>query len=302
MENETKLIDPVDNQETAPDYKLTSLSDFAKLILSILKSDRDVTVAVGGFTGEGKSTFSTLLGKEYLQIQEKEFSFNCMTWSRQEFLDWINGTDKSDVDPVTNLKDKQLPEYSLIVSDELFRMFYKRTWYEGDQIDAISTLNTCRDRHLLIIGNVPNFWDLDSGFRNRVRYYVYIYKRGVAWVFQQENNPFNEDKWNMKQSCKTFRHNRGPYKLPNFVCQIKFPDWDDQEKEEYYKIRNEKRLQMLDEGKTVIDKQHRVRKQRDELIRYVKNLGYVDFETISKITGIGVTGVREIIKKTPFPV
>ncbi len=77
----------------------------------------------------------------------------------------------------------------------------------------------CRDRHLLIGGNIPNFWDLDTAFNSRIRFYVYIPNRGVAWVFEQENNPFSNDVWNRSKNEKGFRKYKNPYLLPNFYVK-----------------------------------------------------------------------------------
>ena len=169
---------------------LETIEGFAKLIHEVVQSDRDVNCGVAGFTGEGKSTFSTLLQKEYAKVSGTHWDFDRMTWSRKELIEWIDGKKKSKKDPKTGLREGQLPEYSAILPDELFGMFYRRKWFEEDQIDAIATFNMCRDRHLFLCGNVPNFWELDGGFINRIRFYVYVPQRGIAWVFTQENNPF----------------------------------------------------------------------------------------------------------------
>jgi 23S rRNA pseudoU1915 N3-methylase RlmH len=38
--------------------RIIKVDEFADLVHDLLKSDRDVNMAVGGMTGEGKSTFS----------------------------------------------------------------------------------------------------------------------------------------------------------------------------------------------------------------------------------------------------
>lgn len=238
-----------------------SMVDFAQTCYDILKSDRDVTIGVGGFTGEGKSTFATKLQKQYGEISGTKWSFNNMTWSRKELLGWIDGEGKE--------RKGQKPEYSALLPDELISMFYKRNWYEDSQKAAVELFNKCRDRHLFIVGNVPDFWDLDSGFINRIRFYVYIPKRGVAWVFQQENNPFSTDKWNRVENRKTFRKKRHPFKVPNFVCEILFNDWEDEERIEYYNIRNEKRRNTEGQNKQKIERYADIKLQRDNLIRFV---------------------------------
>jgi hypothetical protein len=217
--------------------KIVSMQTFAQLIHKLLRSDRDVNIAVSGFTGEGKSTFTTQLQKTYAKTAGVYWGFDRMTWDRDEMMKWIDGDGDE--------KKGRLPEYSAILPDELFHMFYRRNWFEGGQIDAISTFNMCRDRHLFVAGNVPNFWNLDGAFQERIRFYAYIPERGVAWVFQQENNPFSKDQWNVNENLKYFRKYRNPYKCPNFIFEVRFPDWDEQEKKEYYAIRNEKRVKAL---------------------------------------------------------
>ena len=219
--------------------EFANLKGFARTVSDLLLSDRDVTVGVAGFTGEGKTTFATKLARAYCEIMKLEWTFSYMTWSRKEMMRWIDGEGKE--------KEGRLPEYSVIIPDELFLMFYRRNWYENSQVDAIGTLNMCRDRHLFIIGNVPNLWDLDSAFLSRIRFYVYIPERGKAWVFQQENNPFGNDPWNVNENRKIFRKEKNPFKCPNFVCEIAFDDWDEKEKAEYYNIRNEKRIMAIKE-------------------------------------------------------
>lgn len=236
-----------------------TIESFAKTIHKLLLSDRDGMIGVAGMTGEGKSTFLTKLQKAHAKISGQDWGFDRMTWSRKELLKWIDG-DKDG--------KGQLPEYSAILVDELFSMFYRRNWYDEAQIDAIATFNMCRDRHLFIGGNVPDLWELDGGFLNRLRFYVFIPIRGVAWVFQPENNPFTNDKWNMLQNKKEFRKKRNPYSIPNFVCEIHFDDWDAEEKKEYYRIRNIKRVKAISDNKNNKKERYtQIKAQRDTLIK-----------------------------------
>lgn len=216
-----------------------SVEKFAKLIYQLLKSDRDVNMAVGGMTGEGKSTFSAKVQKAYAKISGDKWTFDRMTWSRAELMKWIDGEGPN--------KEGQLPQYSAILPDELFLMFYSRNWYEKEQIDAIATFNMCRDRHLFLAGNVPNFWGLDGAFRDRMRFYAFIPKRGIAWIFQQESNPFCKDQWNVTENMKLFRYNNNPYKCPNFLFEVRFSDWDADEKRDYLAIRNKKRVEAVEQ-------------------------------------------------------
>jgi hypothetical protein len=249
-----------------------NLYRFAKIIYQLLKSDRDVIHGVGGFTGEGKSTYLIQLLKAYNEIQGQEWNYSLMTWSRKELLLWIDGKPGSQKDK-EGLKEGQLPEYSGVVADELFNMFYRRNWYDNQQIDAIATFNMCRDRHLLVAGNVPNFWDLDAAFTTRVRFYAYIVKRGVAWIFQQENNPFSKDAWNTQENRKLFRKHKNPYKCPNFLFEICFNDLTQEEKATYLALRNDKRLAAIKENtQERAEKYSAIKAKRDAWLKIALNL------------------------------
>jgi hypothetical protein len=240
--------------------------EFAHLCYRLLRSDRDVVLGVGGFTGEGKTCFTYQILKEYAKESGTAFNMDRFTWSRAELLRWIDGEPGSNPGP-DGLKKGQLPEYSAVLPDELFYMFYRRTWFEVGQIGAIATFNSCRDRHLLVAGNVPDFWDLDPGFQKRVRFYIYIPERGTAWVFQQENNPFSKDPWNVNENRGLFRKKRNPFKITNFVAVIKYPDWTSEERTAYYEIRNKKRISGINEVKRNIERYGDVREQRDLAIK-----------------------------------
>lgn len=278
--------------------QIENVESFARIIHDMLRSDRDVNVGVAGFTGEGKSTFSTLLQKKYSEISNTDWSFSNMTWSRTEMMTWIDGEKGSQKDASTGLKKGQVPEYSAILPDELFSMFYRRNWFDEDQIDAISTFNMCRDRHLLVCGNVPNFWELDGGFTSRIRFYVYIPYRGVAWVFEQENNPFAKDQWNQSENLKMFRKNKSPYKCPNFLMEIHYSDWDPEEKEEYYKIRNQKRLDVsMKKGKSVPaqDQFDKIKMQRDNAIKmFYAKCPDEPLTVMQEATGLSHTHIRRV--------
>jgi len=247
-----------------------------------------VIVGTGGFPGGGKTRFSDALLREYCEIADTYYDFDRMTWSRKEVLKWIDGEGKE--------KKGQLSEYSGIHIDELFAMFYKRNWYEKDQIDAITVLNMCRDRHLLLCGNIPGFWELDGGFTSRVMFYVFIPRRGTAWVFEQEVNPWSEDPWNRLDNKKKFRKTKNASHATNFVCQIHYDDWTTDEKKRYYKIRNEKRTHAIKQNKSEhVERYGNLKQQRDTLLRMVflanKKLTLKD---VADTTGLSISAVRMI--------
>jgi len=246
----------------------TNIKETSGLICDLLKNDNYCLVGIGGFPGKGKSTLAIQLQMEVSRIMGQKWNFrdNC-TWSRKEFLNWIQGSKDGKVE--------KKPEYSSLLPDELFSMFYKRNWNQDTQKEGISLLNMCRDRHLFICGNVPNFWDLDGGFLSRVMYYIFIPERGRAWIFEQENNPFSADLWNVNENKRKFRKaGFKPYRLPNFVAELRYPDLPQDLKERYLNIRNRKRIQAQDDvRKETVEKYSKIKKDRDNLIRAM-NLKY----------------------------
>ena len=257
--------------------------EFARMCHDILRSDRDVNLGVSGMTGEGKSTFLTHVFRDYAKISGTYWGFDRMTWSRKEMLEWIDGKNR-------------LKQYSGILADELFLMFYRRNWSDVDQIDAIGLFNMCRDRHLLIGGNIPQFSDLDGAFQSRIRFYCYIPKRGVAWIFKQETNPFMNDPWNTRNNMKIVRKYGNPYKCRNFLFQINFGDWTPEEKAEYLEIRNVKRKIGLKEQAEKKDKKETYRDiklVRNSLILKCLEKGCTPRE-IAEVTSLSYDAVCKI--------
>lgn len=259
--------------------KIEKIKEVARLINDTLLSDRDAVIAVGGMTGGGKSVCMIQLAKEYCEIRGITFDFNCMTWNRDELLEWIDGAK----DGAVNKFGGQKPQYACNIADELISMFYKRNWYEDEQKAAIELFNKCRDRHQLVLGAVPSFFDLDSGMLSRFRFYIYIPYRGVAWVFEQENNPLSSDQWNMSENRKIFRKKKNPYSCPNFAFEFHYEDLTPAEKKKYYAIRNTKRkdTEMQNKKRDVV-KYKRIKTQRDEAIRLAYETGKYTHEEISE--------------------
>ncbi len=289
------------------------LNNFVKLMYDILLSDRDVVCILGGSTGIGKSCLEWNLGKAYSKISGVPFGPKNFTWSQKELLTWIDGDKDSrqKANPSGLLKG-QLPEYSFIAIDEIFMIMFKRLWYE--HLESLQTLNMCRDRHLLICGCVPNFWDLDSAFLSRIRFYIYVYKRGHAYVFQQEANPFSWDIWNVKRNQFLFRKLKKPYLLPNFLCEIEFPDFTPADKKEYYAVRNKKRVIAIEQSKeTKRDTNKYIKAARNKLIMAwyeenkklysepmnAKRLGIprLTFAKLAKVCGTDNSTIGKIIQK-----
>lgn len=274
----------------------TDVEGFAGLIADIIKSDYYCLLGLAGIMGIGKSTLLIQLQQAVSKKLGLPWSFkdNC-TWSRKEFKYWVDGVGLQGKKE-KGIPYKQKPEFSSVLCDELFSMFYRRNWNSEQQQAGITTLNTCRDRHLFIGGNVPNFWDLDGGFLSTVLYYVYVVDRGRAWIFEKEKNPFSSDPWNVQENKKAFRKLKGrPYKLPNFVSEITFPDLSPAEKKKYLAIRNKKRMIMqTDVLKEKTESYSLIKQDRDNLIRALHLKHNVSQKTITEYCSLKKSAVSNI--------
>lgn len=246
-------------------YKLETVETFAKFLTLKQKADWWELIACSGKQGVGKSCLLTQLTKRASQLNKIKYSYkDNLTWMRDEFIQWING--KGDK------KENQKQEFSAVLIDELISLFYKRNWANNEQNDAIELMNKCRDRHLIVGGNVPNFWDLDKALRGLFTFWIHIPKRGTAWVFEPDENPFAPDPWHVKYNEKVFAKAGNPYKCKGFVCELKYNDWTPEDKKEYYDVRNSKRINTEGQGKKDNNNIKLLRSQRNKMIEMVASM------------------------------
>jgi len=273
--------------------RAATIQEFATKIVKVLKTDRWALLVVSGEMGEGKSCFTDQITIEAAKQLNTEFTRERnMIYKRAELKKAIDGDTK-------NNNAGQFPEHSVIHCDELISMFFKRNWFDADQIDGIELLNKCRDRHLLVAGNIPEFWDLDSAIYAAITFWVHIDARGKAWLFQKSKNPFTKDKWHRKENEKIVQKRGHPYLCKNFITEIHFPDWTPKEKVKYYEVRNRKR-QDTEGQRSRSEKYGDIKLQRDELIRFVltlrdqENNQVVNQKAVAQLTGLDPTMISYI--------
>jgi hypothetical protein len=280
-----------------------TITEFMHVLHKITLSDRDALVVVVGETGSGKSTFMINGAYEYSKITGLPFDLDCITWQRGELVKWIEGEPGSGVG--------QKPEQSVVIADELISMFNSRNWAKSGQKSAIELLNKCRDRHLVLMGAVPNFWNIDIAFRNRTRFLVYIKKRGgktdkdgnitagksYAWVFRQEQNPFSRDPWNESENRKVLRSGN-PTKSKNFLFTIEFTDLPPKLKARYLQLRNTKRkgTEDQDANEPITELETRTL-QRNKLIAYLTNVYSIHTNSVATMVNMSNSEIREIKAK-----
>ena len=264
-----------------------TVDSFAKFLSTVIKSDRDAMIVVSGFTGEGKSTFTIQLGLALAKCLKSKFTFkDNMTYVRDEMVEMIDG-------------ENQLPEYSVLLVDEAVSLFNRRNWMKKGQKSALELLDKCRDRHLVMICNVPSFWALDNMLiNNKARFWIHVHKRGYAWVFTPIKNPFTQDKWQRDRNEKKFAMGgitalaRG--KNSNLMGKIEFKDLEPKLKKEYLKVRNEKSkdTEAQDEKSEM---QPKVRKQKAKLVRALVNEHSWKQKDVAKLIGDAPQTISSII-------
>lgn len=197
------------------------------------KQNRDCVVVISGETGVGKSTLGYQLLKKYLRLKpdvniehifEKHF-----VYTRASLVEKI----------------KTFKKGSIIVIDEAINALFRRDFMKGKQKELIKLLNMCRDRNLVLIFNIPNFWDLDTTIRDfRIRLWIYVDERGMAYVFAPDRNPFVKDPWHTKENEKKLRKWRDgihPKISPNYVVDLTFDNFSPGHELIYEMVRDRKK-------------------------------------------------------------
>lgn len=211
------------------------LKQFAKILRVRTKRDWDVVCAFTGEEGSGKSCGAIQLAK----LSDKNFSIT------QNEIIGINVKDIQD--KMINLKPG-----AAIIADEAIKILYKQNWANKGQrfINILFTL--ARKENKITLLCIPRFRDLNEYFRNhRVKFWIHVIARGVGIVFVRDWSPFAKDPWWMDENQKIIDNALKSKRIhdinvelkmkilsrsKNFLTVIKFPDFTDEEREEYQQI------------------------------------------------------------------
>ena len=84
--------------------------------------------------------------------------------------------------------------------DEIIRLMYKRRATSSDSIDFNIWLGADqRKTNQILIGNIPDFFDIDRYLREgKVHYWLEVLERGVGILFEADNFP-KVDPWHEKE-------------------------------------------------------------------------------------------------------
>lgn len=169
---------------------MISIDLLAKKIKKRVGLNKDATVAITGFEGDGKSALSLQLGlaaDPHFDI-ERNVLFSPNTQEiKQKIFD--------------------LPKESVIIADEAIKVMYKLNWSTKMQKTLNMVYAVCRKENKISIFNMPRFIDFSEYFRNhRIRLWLHIIdplsnqkKYGLALLMARSWNPITKDPWGLKE-------------------------------------------------------------------------------------------------------
>lgn len=132
----------------------------ADKIRNRVRSDGDAFIAVDGEERSGKSSFIIL----FASMIDPTFTLDNIVWRRGKLIPAIY----------------DLPKYSAIVHDELGMDAINRRFMSAPNTELRQASMVWGDQNKVVIGAIPNFWELDPGLRNRRTFlwvHVEMYER-----------------------------------------------------------------------------------------------------------------------------
>jgi len=223
-----------------------------QIIKKTQKSDQDAIFAITGPTGIGKSVLSVWLHLKH----NKGFNFlKDMALSREQVLKALDNR-------------KQFGNLSI---DEAINVLFKRDHMQRGQKEILRVFDMIRKMNLFVTMQWPFFWALDKHILDsgRIRLWFYVDKRGHAYIFAPDKNPFTQDPWHRTFNEKVLKNwNQGihPEKARGYIGEIYFPDLPPDIKAKYLEAYN--RLKVgAERYENPKDKQKRLKLEEKEIAK-----------------------------------
>lgn len=256
--------------------KYWSLKDIVEVIEGCIKNKFDFVLACEGKRGCGKST---LLYKIACRLGNRDVIYfnpeKCLVYSRDDTIKLLANQEKT-----------------VIFSDEMINVSYKRDFYEQQQKTLIKGLNMYRDSCNVFMMAVPLFKDLDGDMRQLSKMKISVIRRGVAYIYIQPN--FHEiiDS-QLAPKKKKYKYNVNLKLEPTKKIGILlFKDLRPKQREVYEEIKKRKRGQVYEgqEGMVVDPMDNWYKKLYDQVM--TGNLSKESFSAICDMAGKKETSVR----------
>jgi len=96
-----------------------------------------------------------------------------------------------------------LPEMSALIGDEAARFAMGEDWNKYENKELKKNLMQLRPRHLAFFLNLPRFSWFDSKYKGElIRLWCWVVSRGVALVFEPDENQALTDPWHLDEMKK----------------------------------------------------------------------------------------------------
>lgn len=274
---------------------------FEKMLKRHIKSDRDYIICASSFEGEGKST---------LVIKNIGFEIGrCDTTEKKlNFLKNNVVYDPTGGELIRVIK--KIKPRSILIVDEAQRLLYKRNYQTSERKELNILFSTIRQKNLIVIFCIPDFYDLDIYFRNwRIKSWLYVPVRGINIVFKKSNSPFSKDKWEQKKNQKMITliedsANKGKLlsktdmilalrKLKSYGLEFTFDDWEDPVVKEAY-------LKYKEWGSTIPPEEQETielsESEKDKKVAQALFLKGSTTKEIADIIGKSLSSVRDYVR------
>lgn len=209
-----------------------TIRDIVEVIEGCIKNKYDFICFVDGKRGSGKSTLIykivDRLGKRGVVKFNPKTS---LVYSREETLNLLAMSQKT-----------------VIFSDEMINVSYKRDFFEQGQKQLIKGLNMYRDSCNVFIGAVPLFKSLDTDMKELCKMKLSVVRRGVALIYIQP------DIIDILESQRERNKKKVKYKNKDLKMEptkkvgiVKFNDITHVQRRMYEQIKKKKRGQVFNE-------------------------------------------------------
>lgn len=205
----------------------------------------DALIAITGKTGFGKSDLSLNIADHLARIRGDELNLKrSLIWTRKNL----------------NHELQEGKAGSTYIVDEAIKVLFSKDAERN--IDLTKTLNICRSKNYAVIMNIPALSDMERSIRdNRLRFMIWIKKRGEAYLFKPDNKPQlnarQSDPWNSSLLKKY--QDRGDYwHHPNCVARITFGTVSDALRTEYDTLKAEYAYEAINDDDPRRDRSGRI--------------------------------------------
>lgn len=252
-----------------------SLKQLCELIVLTLLNKFDFFLVIEGNTGTGKSTLAVHIARGVRAEFKRLFSLkeDTVEYYYKKVIEKQHVTMEEFCEHLLELKKKKAYNYNpyhdliydqktmlrgltswdrIIIPDELINITFNRDFHGDMQKKIIKAINMFRDHKNLIIASVPQFQTLDVQIKNLTKMRISIAKRGAGIIQTPNKIIYARDKWDSANNEKIEREwllhgNKPKYKkLTTARGIIRFPQLTKKIEEEYQKIKNEKRSNIVE--------------------------------------------------------